>query len=64
MYGHGGHLGHVTWFIYKYIIRMLPIKFDNGKRVREMGPEKFRISSSTLNYKTSGSMPTRLLKAN
>ena len=32
IYGHGGHLGHVTWFIYKYIgspaIQMLVIKFD------------------------------------
>ena len=31
IYGHGGHLGHVTWFIYIQIgspfIQMLPIKF-------------------------------------
>ena len=33
-YGHGDHLGHVTWFIYNHIgspfIQMLPIKFDVG----------------------------------
>ena len=33
MYGHGGHLGHVTWFIYIHIgypfIQMLPIKVDS-----------------------------------
>ena len=32
MYGHGGHLGHVTWFIYNHnglpFIQMLPIKLD------------------------------------
>ena len=32
IYGHGGHLGHVTWIIYKHIDYpfpyMLPIKFD------------------------------------
>ena len=31
IYGHGGHLGHVTWIIYKHIDSpfplMLPIKF-------------------------------------
>ena len=31
MYGHGGHLGHVTWIIYIYIgyafLLMLHIKF-------------------------------------
>ena len=31
-YGHGGHLCHMTRFIYKYIgspfIQMIPIKFD------------------------------------
>ena len=32
VYGHGGHLGHVTWYIYNHIgspfIQMLSIKFD------------------------------------
>ena len=32
IYGHGGYLGHVTWYIYNHIgspfIQMLPIKFD------------------------------------
>ena len=32
IYGHGSHLGHVTWFIYNHIgslfIQMLPITFD------------------------------------
>ena len=32
IYGHGGHLGHVTWYIYNHIgspfIQMLSIKFD------------------------------------
>ena len=32
IYGHGGHLGHETWFIYNHIdfpfLQMFPIKFD------------------------------------
>ena len=32
MFGHGGQLAHVAWFIYNHIdppfIQMLPIKFD------------------------------------
>ena len=32
IYGHGSHLGHVTWYIYNHIgspfIQMLSIKFD------------------------------------
>ena len=34
MYGHGGHLGHVTWIIYIHIdnpfLLMLHIKFGFG----------------------------------
>ena len=39
IYGHGGHLGHVTWTIYINIgspfLRMLNMKFDFGQAVSE-----------------------------